>query len=199
MDTINWHTFLFLFSASFACVFAIAAVFTNNIVRMAVYLVATLTAVSGLFFLAAADFVGATQLMLYVGGTVVLIIFGVMLTAGGPFSSLQSGGAQWLLAVLAGAGLFAVLLQAVLSVSDWSSRPAQVPKIVVSQPNSATIGSALLGVRTDKPTQPDPQLQKGMSGYLLAFEVISVHLVVVLVGAAYLARARRRARHAPTA
>jgi NADH-quinone oxidoreductase subunit J len=35
-------------------------------------------------------------------------------------------------------------------------------------------------------------LQRGMSGYLLAFEIISIHLVVVLVGAAYLARARRR-------
>ena len=39
--------------------------------------------------------------------------------------------------------------------------------------------------------QPDLVLRRGMSGYLLAFEIISVHLVVVLVGAAYLARAKR--------
>jgi NADH-quinone oxidoreductase subunit J len=36
-------------------------------------------------------------------------------------------------------------------------------------------------------------LQRGMSGYLLPFEIVSVHLLVVLVGAAYLARTKRRA------
>ena len=48
---------------------------------MAFYLVLSLAATAGLFFLAGADFVGAMQLMIYVGGTLVLLIFGVMLTA----------------------------------------------------------------------------------------------------------------------
>ena len=69
---------------------------------MAVYLVLSLAAVAGLFFLAGADFLGAMQLMVYVGGTLVLLVFGVMLTARGPFVSLQTGGGQWLLAVLIG-------------------------------------------------------------------------------------------------
>ncbi len=60
-------------------------VLTSNIVRMAFYLVLSLGATSGLFFLAGADFVGAMQLMIYVGGTLVLLVFGVMLTAKGPF------------------------------------------------------------------------------------------------------------------
>jgi NADH-quinone oxidoreductase subunit J len=47
-------------------------------------------------------------------------------------------------------------------------------------------------VRVDQQDEEDPALRAGMSGYLLAFEVISVHLVVVLIGAAYLARAKRR-------
>ena len=66
---------------------------------------------AGLFFLSGAQFLGAMQLMLYVGGTVVLLIFGVMLTARGPFVSMQSGGGQWILALLAGGSLLAVLLQ----------------------------------------------------------------------------------------
>ena len=57
----------------------------SNIVRMAFYLVLSLGATAGLFFLAGADFVGAMQLLIYVGGTLVLLVFGVMLTAQGPF------------------------------------------------------------------------------------------------------------------
>ena len=56
----------------------------RNIVRMAFYLVLSLAATAGLFFLAGADFVGSMQMMIYVGGTLVLLIFGVMLTAQGP-------------------------------------------------------------------------------------------------------------------
>ncbi len=50
-----------------------------------------------------------------------------------------------------------------------------------------------MGVRTDRLNPNETNLRRGgMSGYLLPFEIISIHLVVVLVGAAYLARARRR-------
>jgi NADH-quinone oxidoreductase subunit J len=52
----------------------------------------------------------------------------------------------------------------------------------------------LLGLRTDQLDNPDPIARRGMSGYLLVFEIISVHLLVVLIGAAYLARAKRRVK-----
>ena len=81
MAAIHWDSFFFLFFALVTCVFAVAVVVSNNIVRMASYLVASLCGVAGLFFLSGAQFLGAMQLMLYVGGTVVLLIFGVMLTA----------------------------------------------------------------------------------------------------------------------
>ena len=83
MDMINWHSFFFLLLAAIACAFAVAVVVTGNIVRMACYLIVSLAAVAGLFFLAGADFLGAVQLMVYVGGTMVLLVFGVMLTAAG--------------------------------------------------------------------------------------------------------------------
>ncbi len=73
MEAINWQSFFFLFFAAIACAFAVAVVMTGNIVRMAAYLVVSLGAVAGLFFLAGADFLGAVQLMVYVGGTMVLL------------------------------------------------------------------------------------------------------------------------------
>ena len=54
------------------------------------------------------------------------------------------------------------------------------------------LGMALVGPRVDKldPTVETPR--EGMSGYLFPFEIVSVHLLVVLIGAAYLARAKRK-------
>jgi NADH-quinone oxidoreductase subunit J len=188
MNSINWHSCFFLLFAAVACASAVAVVFTGNIVRMACWLVVSLGAVAALFFLAGADFLGAVQLMVYVGGTMVLLIFGVMLTARGPFVSLKTGGGQWIVATIVGGSLLAVLLQAAMSVPDWSAARGQPDQ----QPTSLELGLGLMGVRADKLAQPNPVLSNGMSGYLLAFEIISIHLVVVLVGAAYLARARWR-------
>ena len=76
----------------------------GNIVRMAFYLMLSLAATAALFFLAGADFVGAMQLMIYVGGTLVLLIFGVMLTSQGRFVSMKTNQSDMLLGLLAGPG-----------------------------------------------------------------------------------------------
>ncbi|MGA2035287.1 MAG: NADH-quinone oxidoreductase subunit J [Thermoguttaceae bacterium] len=178
-----------------ACLFALAVVLVGNIVRMAFYLVMSLSAVAGLFFLAGADFLGALQLMVYVGGTLVLLAFGVMLTARGPLVSMRTGGGQWIVAVLVGGSLLAVLLQTVVNVDAWGSRSAAKSQPqVAAAPTSTALGMGLLGLRTDRPAGAAGQAP----AYLLVFEIISVHLLVVLIGAAYLARAKRRpgsARH----
>jgi NADH-quinone oxidoreductase subunit J len=190
MEPINWHTFFFFLFALATCGFAVAVVLSNNIVRMAFYLVMSLGASAGLFFLAGADFVGAMQLMIYVGGTLVLLIFGVMLTAQGPFVSMKTGGGDWILATLVGGALLGVLLGTIFSIDNWNGRELADR---TQSPTAAPIGLGLMGARVDSLDQPDPDLQAGMSGYLLPFEIVSVHLVVVLVGAAYLARPKKRA------
>ena len=193
MESINWSSFFFLFFAAVACAFAVAVVMSGNIVRMAAYLVVSLGAVAGLFFLAGADFLGAVQLMVYVGGTMVLLVFGVMLTARGPFVSMKTGGGQWILATILAVVLLAILLQTASSVGDWSAtKTTPTAPTADLSPTSARLGMGLLGVRADRLENPDPVARKGMSGYLLVFEIISVHLLVVLIGAAYLARAKRR-------
>ncbi len=194
MSAIHWDSFFFLFFALVTCVFAVAVVVSSNIVRMASYLVASLCGVAGLFFLAGAQFLGAMQLMLYVGGTVVLLVFGVMLTARGPFVSMRSGGGQWILALLTGGSLLAVLLQTVGQVRPIAEPTPAAVEAAAANPTTTQLGAGLVGVRTDNvgPSSSDAKRPDAYVGYLLPFEIISVHLLVVLVGAAFLARAKRR-------
>jgi len=195
VDITLWHNVFFFLMAGVACGTALAVVLAGNVVRMAFYLITSLAAVAGLFFLAGAQFLGAMQLMVYVGGTLVLLAFGVMLTARGPLSSMRTGGGQWVLAALLGGSLLAVLLQTVVQVGGPGGEAASTLAAAeeTQSPTTAQLGLGLLGVRSQPPGQalarpaPPPA-----PGYLLVFEIISVHLLVVLVGAAYLARAKWR-------
>jgi NADH:ubiquinone oxidoreductase subunit 6 (subunit J) len=188
----NWSSFLFLVFALLAGGFAIAVVISSNIVRMAFYLVLSLAATSGLFFLAGADFVGAMQLMIYVGGTLVLLIFGVMLTSSSPFVSMRTNSGELVSALLVGGTLLGLLCYMALGVPQWQS-PA-IADASADQPTvtATLLGAALEGYRFDQLDEPDPLLRGGMSGYLFPFIIVSVHLLVVLIGASYLARAKRR-------
>ena len=191
----NWGDFYFILFAGIACIFAVAVLLTSNIVRMAFYLIISLGATAGLFFLAGAEFVGAMQLMIYVGGTLVLLIFGVMLTAQSRFISMKTHPRDWLLAVIVGGSLLMLLLTAAFRVPDWhNEKHAQdaASQLEMADSKTATpLGLALTGVRVDKIDQVDEQLKEGMSGYLLPFVIVSIHLLVVLIGAAYMARAKR--------
>jgi NADH-quinone oxidoreductase subunit J len=165
---------------------------------MAFYLVLSLSATAGLYFLAGADFVGAMQILIYVGGTLVLLIFGVMLTAQGPFITMKTRSGEYLLGLLVGGSLLAVLISATAGVKAW--RPAPEQSLPAEARVTATrLGLGLLGARVDKLEQPDKTLREGMSGYLLPFEIVSVHLLVVLIGAAYLARPKKRMRQSEEA
>lgn len=187
LAAVNFHTLLFLLFAGLACGFAVAVVLADNVVRMALYLVLSLGATAGLFFLAGAEFIGAMQLMIYVGGTLVLLVFGVMLTAQAPFVSIKTSTGDKVLAGIVAASLLALLLQSAFSVDAWR-RPGVGE---VAPPSSTPLGMALVGARVDEPPAGAPA-GAVRSGYLLPFEIVSVHLLVVLVGAAYLARAKRR-------
>jgi NADH-quinone oxidoreductase subunit J len=190
----NWHSFFFLLFSLVAVIFALAVVFTSHIVRMAFYLTLSLGATSGLFFLAGADFVGAMQLLIYVGGTLVLLIFGVMLTAQGPFITMKTDSSQWLIAAVVGGSLLAVLLSAAFRVREWRELPETAATAQqANEPTATPLGLALLGTRVDANEFP-PEKQTGLAGYLLPFEIVSVHLLVVLIGSAYLARAKKKAR-----
>src|SRR6478735_6511216 len=109
--TLTLPNVLFCLLAAVTGLSALAVVVTQNIVRAATWLLFALAGTAGIFFLLGADFIGATQLLIYVGGTLVLVVFGVMLTASGPFINMKVSAAEW--AINLGVGL---LLYGVLAV-----------------------------------------------------------------------------------
>src|SRR5258708_27939739 len=100
---------LFYILAAITGASAIGVVLTQNIVRAATWLLFALAGTAGVFFLLGADFIGATQLLIYVGGTLVLVVFGVMLTAQGPFINMKIGAAEWAIGLGVGLLLYGVL------------------------------------------------------------------------------------------
>src|SRR5688572_4615007 len=148
LAAIDWHSVCFLLFALVTCGFAVAVVATSNIVRMAFYLTLSLGATAGLFFLAGAEFVGAMQLLIYVGGTLVLLIFGVMLTAQARFISMQTSSAEWIMAAAVGGSLLWLLLTSAYRVESWNTPRANYDDLSIFDARSSTpIGLALSGVR----------------------------------------------------
>lgn len=157
----------------FACITLVSAfvvVFSKNIIYSAFSLLFTFFGVAGLYVLLHADFLAVTQILIYVGGILVLMLFGVMLTNKVVNVELKTGTmhtipALILVAVVGGtlAGLF---------FSTW--KEVGMPSTGVELTTTKSIGEML------------------MTGYLLPFEVASVVLLVALIGAAMYARRRTR-------
>lgn len=180
---------------------ALGVVLSQNVARMAFWLIISLGSTAGLFFLLQADFVGAAQLLVYVGGTLVLLIFGIMLTASGPLGNLKTNPGEAVLGGVLGLCLLGLICFSACNVA-WETLPANSAAVAMAQTKTAqnlpeegnsarALGFSFLGLRPDR----DLGRATGASsqGYLLPFEIVSVHLLVVLVGAAYLARAKRKA------
>jgi NADH-quinone oxidoreductase subunit J len=144
---------------------ALGIVFSRNIVRSATCLLATLSGVAALYFVLHANLLAVIQLIVYAGGTLILIVFGVMLTSKSPWASLDPTRKQVIVASIVALLIFVGLTTLTLS-ADWS-RPAGA---LEESPTVAAVGESLL---TD---------------YLVPFEAASVLLLVVMIGAAYLAR-----------
>ncbi|MBQ18535.1 MAG: hypothetical protein CMJ65_15580 [Planctomycetaceae bacterium] len=184
---------LFWIFALLTCGGAVGVVISQNIVRMAFSLIVSLGSTAGLFFLLEADFVGATQLLVYVGGTLVLLIFGVMLTASGPFQQIRVSPGETFLGAAVGLLLLSVIAFTVIDV-EWDTLNAartEASPGAESGNTARAIGLRLVGIPADHEIGVH-EGRGGRTGYLLPFEIVSIHLLVVLVGAAYLARAKRR-------
>jgi len=146
---------------------ALVVVFSKKIIYSAFALLFTFFGVAGIYVLLNADFIAITQIMIYVGGILVLIIFGVMLTTKisnvdikeGLSGKLQKGFAGLIVAIIA------VTLIILYKNVSWA-----VDKVPEVKTTISAIGTALL---TD---------------YLLGFEVASVLLLIAIVGAAFIAR-----------
>jgi NADH-quinone oxidoreductase subunit J len=158
---------LFYLFAGITCVSAIGMVACRNIVRAAVCLLFTLAGVAGLYFLLNAEFLAAVQLVVYTGGILILIIFGVMLTSTSPYSRFEPKAGEVAVALISGI----LLLTALVLVAVRT--PFLRAENGVTSASIDALGQSLLGE------------------YIVPFELASVLLLVIMIGAAYIARGRR--------
>jgi NADH-quinone oxidoreductase subunit J len=154
--------------ASLTLLSACVVVLSRTLIYSAFALLVTFFGVAGLYLLLGADFLAATQLLVYVGGILVLLLFGVMLTHRIYDLDLRSGTNQLLSGLIVAGGLF-VILTALALRTEWPAAE-RAPAAT-----TAPIGRMFL------------------SEYLLAFEAASVLLLVALMGAAMIVRRRRDA------
>lgn len=164
MDNFVFYTFCTLIIAS-----ALLILFTRNVMYAALGLFVTLLGVAALFVFAGADFLAVSQLLIYVGGVLVLIIFGVMLTHKKETTDSQTkniistnhSNVFWGAATALG----------VFGLMCWIIQNAQIYSQSTHQRINTTknIGISL------------------MTSHILPFEIAGILLLVVLVGAGYLA------------
>jgi NADH:ubiquinone oxidoreductase subunit 6 (subunit J) len=148
---------------------AFFAAFSRSIVRAAFSLFFTLFGMAGYYVLLGSDFIAVTQVIIYVGGILVLIMFGVLLTNRSfPATGLNSWKTLGL-ACLPAAVIFTVLAR-VIYQGNW------VKALAFSEPPESlhALGRILLGE------------------YLPALEIAGMTLLLCLIGAAYLVRRNER-------
>lgn len=141
--------------------------FSRNVVHAGFSLLFTLFGVAALYAQLGADFLAVAQVIVYIGGILVLVIFAVMMTR------IPRGAPRRGLDRMVPAGAFALalfaLLYRVITATPWPTAAVAAP-----EPTTMRLGTALL---TD---------------YIFPFEFVSLLLLAAMVGAAILVRERRR-------
>jgi NAD(P)H-quinone oxidoreductase subunit 6 len=156
-------TLFFYMLASVVLISAIGVALAPNILYSAFSLLGTLAGVAGLYMYLGADFVGIAQLLIYVGGILVLILFAVLLTNKIGEMSITNLSAGLMVGAPAAVAVIALIVRATLQ-TGWPLTE------IVSAPTTQRLGDAFL------------------REYLMPFEVASLVLLMALVGAMVIAR-----------
>ncbi len=157
----NGSTIIFYLLTALVLGSAILSVTTRQIFRAAVYLLFTLIGVAGIYFWLDYQFIAAVQIVVYVGGIVVLIIFSIFLTQqAGEALAVQTIGRKLFAALATFCGFALCMLQVY-----------QHQFLVNEIPNNVTV--AKIG---------EQMLQTKNGGYALPFEVVSILLLAAMIG-----------------
>ena len=154
---------IFVFLALLTVVPAVWVAFSPNIVHAAFALLFTLMGAAGLYAFLGADFVAVTQVMVYVGGILVLVLFTVMMTRVPQHDKRRYGLDHLVPAAIFAVAVFGLLYKAITSI-QWNASDGGV------QPTTAEIGANF------------------MTDYIFPFEYVSLVLLAAMVGAAILIR-----------
>ena len=158
------YDIIFYFFAVLTIGSAGVVVFSRNILYSAFALLFAFSGVAGIYVLLNADFIAITQVLIYVGGIMILVIFGVMLTTNATSVDVSTQTLKALPATVVVSVISALLVSTVLS-TRWKINETQFGDTTIDQ-----IGDLLL------------------TKYLLPFEIASIILLVAIAGAAFLAR-----------
>jgi NADH:ubiquinone oxidoreductase subunit 6 (subunit J) len=164
LSTLNFPDLVFLLMALLIVVCGGIVVFSRNIVHSAFALLGTFSGVAGLYGLAQSNFLAAVQLLVYVGGILIIILFAIMLTRGIQNAAVSNPSTGLIPATIFGL-IMAVSLIFIAVRFPW--KPAG------TAPNS--ISTELIG-------------ESLLTKYLIPFEVLSVLLLAVLVGSVMIIR-----------
>lgn len=166
-------SFVLIFFYVFGFLAVIAAAFmlmTKNVLYAAFGLLVTLLAVAAIFILLFADFVAIAQLMIYVGGVLVLILFGVMLSNQVRGQAVQSETVNRFSGALVASTLFGGLTYLIFSADYLLPDGMTVAEAVPANTKTSII---TIGIRL-------------ITNFSLPFEVASLILLIALIGAAYI-------------
>lgn len=150
--------------AAVVVVGALRVVTTNNVVHAALWLVAVLAGAGASFILLGAEFVGITQILVYIGAIVVLFLFGIMLTRAPIGREVRLTNSNWGAGILVALAVAGVLGYTLIDAFGKDKLPEE------SLQTTAQVSDSIF------------------STYLIPFEVVSVLLLAALVGAIVLAR-----------
>ncbi|GAA4337128.1 NADH-quinone oxidoreductase subunit J [Mucilaginibacter gynuensis] len=158
---------------------------SKNLMRSIFMFFVTLFALAGLYVLSLADFVAVTQIVIYVGGILVLILFAFMLSGRETLNTIQDTENKLISLTKLPAIILAVLFFVVMVKVLYSTHPDSLNWIQQS-------------VKSGNAIQPETKLIDNiginlMTKYLLPFESISILLLLALVGAAHLSRKEQQA------
>src|SRR5438552_882406 len=170
LELILFYTF-----STIAVVSAILVITRHNVVHSAAFLGATLFAVAGIFLTLHAEFLAGVQVIVYVGGILVLFVFVIMLISVEHAEHERQYNRQWLIALVTSAILIGEIGYGLYRGKDSLILPPPPVAPVagaVAAGNSELVGTALY------------------TAYLLPFEIASILLLVALVGAVVLSKRR---------
>jgi len=160
---LSWDDVLFLLFAAAMIGTALLVVTMRDIIRCGVALIAALGALAGLYVVLGAPLVAAAQVLVYIGGITVLILFAIMLTQSKAAPARLVFQTQALPAAIA-AIVLAVVIAITVTATDWGAVEARL--------STATDTLARLLFRD----------------YVLPFEIVSVLLLAAVIGGVFLAK-----------
>ena len=158
------YAILFYFFALITVGSAFIVVSTKNVMYAAFSLMLTFFGVAGIYVLLGADFIAIVQLIVYVGGILILILFGVMLTNKITDAEIKTGVSQILPSTIVVGLLFGILFKFMIQ-TKW-----HIESNAIAGNGLQQVGSLL------------------MNEYIIIFELLGILLTIALIGAASIAR-----------